>query len=397
MSRLNKDSRQLKRLVNSPNLVPINRRILKRFLIFWVLIGMSIAVIAGNGVLKQPVPAPEFTHTASTEWIGSPPLKLKDLRGNVLLIDFWTFDCWNCYRSFPRLNNMEARLAPKGLKVLSVHTPEFASVSIQHRKILNKKLYLQTVKKSSHLLMHPIINRLPDSLKFLVSKTRLRRHIEPHRNFIIVGTQNLAYLNIPKTAGTSIKKTMVKFFLSDRSLEQAEYEPYKDDYGFPKPVEAYMFRREKLALLQQQYFKFTFVRNPFSRLVSFYLDRIIKENEYYRIGKTEREFSKVAKIICKKPDVISDQHFVSQYFLVYEEGQCLVDFVGKFENLEVEFKPIQEKYDLSPLEHKRKAPTYDYRDYYTPELVEKVAKRYEKDIEVFGYQKDYEDLLAYVK
>ena len=247
--------------------------------------------------------------------------------------------------------------------------------------------------------MHPIINRLPDFLKFSVSKTRLRRHVEPHRNFIIVGTQDLAYLKIPKAACTSIRKTMVKFFLSDHSLKQAEYEPYKNVYGLglSEPVEAYIFKREKLALLQQQYFKFTFVRNPFSRLVSFYLNKIIKENQYYRIGKTEREFSKVAKIICKKPDVISDEHFVSQYCLVYEEGQCLVDFVGKFENLEVEFKPIQEKYDLSPLEHIRKMPTYDYRDYYTPELVEKVAKRYEKDIEVFGYQKDYEDLLAYVK
>ena len=114
-----------------------------KILIFWVLIGMSIAVIAGNGVLKQPVPAPEFTHTASTEWIGSPPLKLKDLRGNVLLIDFWTFDCWNCYRSFPRLNNMEARLAPKGLKVLGVHTPEFAHEKVRQNieeKIVQFKL-----------------------------------------------------------------------------------------------------------------------------------------------------------------------------------------------------------------------------------------------------------------
>ncbi|HPY42111.1 MAG TPA: redoxin domain-containing protein [Thiolinea sp.] len=71
------------------------------------------------------IPAPEFTHTTQQEWLNSKPLKLTDLRGKVVLIDVWTFGCWNCYRSFPWLNALEQRYAGKGLQVIGVHSPEF--------------------------------------------------------------------------------------------------------------------------------------------------------------------------------------------------------------------------------------------------------------------------------
>lgn len=43
----------------------------------------------------------------------------------MVLIDFWTFDCWNGYRSFPRLNEIHERLARHGLQVIGAHSPEF--------------------------------------------------------------------------------------------------------------------------------------------------------------------------------------------------------------------------------------------------------------------------------
>jgi len=72
-----------------------------------------------------PAAAPEFTHADANAWVNSAPLVLGDFRGRVLLIDVWTFDCWNCYRSIPWLKNMESRLGPKGLALLGVHSPEF--------------------------------------------------------------------------------------------------------------------------------------------------------------------------------------------------------------------------------------------------------------------------------
>ncbi len=76
-------------------------------------------------VVDPPKPLPEFTHTKPELWLNSAPLTKKQLEGKVILVDFWTFACWNCYRSFPWLNDLESRLESKGLQVIGVHSPEF--------------------------------------------------------------------------------------------------------------------------------------------------------------------------------------------------------------------------------------------------------------------------------
>ncbi len=73
----------------------------------------------------QPRTAPEFTHQESGNWINSPPLSVKQLRGKVVMLDFWTFDCWNCYRSFSWLNTLEDRFHDQAFAVIGIHTPEF--------------------------------------------------------------------------------------------------------------------------------------------------------------------------------------------------------------------------------------------------------------------------------
>jgi thiol-disulfide isomerase/thioredoxin len=91
-----------------------------------VLLGLSVYWPAQALLSTQTAePAPEFTHSQQDEWINSAPLTLESLRGQVVLLDFWTFDCWNCYRSFPWLTALEKRLAKQGLRVIGVHTPEF--------------------------------------------------------------------------------------------------------------------------------------------------------------------------------------------------------------------------------------------------------------------------------
>ncbi|MCP4996867.1 MAG: redoxin domain-containing protein [Gammaproteobacteria bacterium] len=75
---------------------------------------------------KGEVPlAPEFTHSNQSEWINSWPLTMKALKGKVLLLDFWTFDCWNCYRSFPWLHEIEEKYRDQHFLVIGIHTPEF--------------------------------------------------------------------------------------------------------------------------------------------------------------------------------------------------------------------------------------------------------------------------------
>jgi thiol-disulfide isomerase/thioredoxin len=98
-------------------------------LIALLLAGLLVAAVAlrpaSGGLLDAPLPAAEFSHSAEADWINSAPLRLAELRGRVVLLDFWTFGCWNCYRSIPWLKSVERRFGPDGLRVIGVHTPEF--------------------------------------------------------------------------------------------------------------------------------------------------------------------------------------------------------------------------------------------------------------------------------
>lgn len=58
-------------------------------------------------------------------WINSSPIRLIDLRGKVVLIDFWTYSCINCLRTLPYLNDWYKRYHSKGLVIIGIHTPEF--------------------------------------------------------------------------------------------------------------------------------------------------------------------------------------------------------------------------------------------------------------------------------
>lgn len=81
-----------------------------------------------RGVLAFPGfggPLPEFTSSRARDWINSKPLRRSDLRGKVTLVYFWAFDCWNSYRSFPWLFQMEKRFAGAGFQAVGIHTPEF--------------------------------------------------------------------------------------------------------------------------------------------------------------------------------------------------------------------------------------------------------------------------------
>jgi thiol-disulfide isomerase/thioredoxin len=59
-------------------------------------------------------------------WINSEPLSMESLRGNVVLIDFWTYTCINCIRTLPYLKEWDKKYRGDGLVIVGVHTPEFA-------------------------------------------------------------------------------------------------------------------------------------------------------------------------------------------------------------------------------------------------------------------------------
>lgn len=65
--------------------------------------------------------APEI---AGDKWINSDPLTIKELRGKVVLVDFWTFGCYNCVNTLPTLRRFHEQYGSKGLVIVGVETPE---------------------------------------------------------------------------------------------------------------------------------------------------------------------------------------------------------------------------------------------------------------------------------
>jgi cytochrome c biogenesis protein CcdA/thiol-disulfide isomerase/thioredoxin len=71
----------------------------------------------------------------AVEWLNSPPLSVEQLRGKVVLVDFWTFACINCIHTVPYVRAWAEKYKDQGLVVIGVHAPEFAF----ERKIDNVK------------------------------------------------------------------------------------------------------------------------------------------------------------------------------------------------------------------------------------------------------------------
>lgn len=67
--------------------------------------------------------APDFA--GINTWFNSKPLSMADLRGKVVLVDFWTYGCVNCVNTLPHVTDLYAKYKDKGLVVVGVHTPEF--------------------------------------------------------------------------------------------------------------------------------------------------------------------------------------------------------------------------------------------------------------------------------
>ena len=64
--------------------------------------------------------------TGATTWLNTPPLTTEQLRGKVVVVDFWTYSCINCLRSIPYVKAWAEKYKDQGLVVIGVHTPEFA-------------------------------------------------------------------------------------------------------------------------------------------------------------------------------------------------------------------------------------------------------------------------------
>jgi chondroitin 4-sulfotransferase 11 len=148
-------------------------------------------------------------------------------------------------------------------------------------------------------------------------------------------------------------------------------------------------------------FKFSVVRNPWDRLVSWwslidnarqYLDLTKPPNKFFGYVLTRARSFEEFLLRCDDEIIDSDGRkniFRNQIdYLVDDDGTIIVDLVGRFERLQESFDEISRRLGRKPVELPRTNVSRHraYSEYYTPALAEMVAKHYARDIETFGYR-----------
>ena len=149
-------------------------------------------------------------------------------------------------------------------------------------------------------------------------------------------------------------------------------------------------------LTSTSYFSFTFVRNPWSRLVSTWKDKCFSDTTsvvYKEMYSPYRNsFKDFIFTLSEDPDKfyatwegIIDRH-VRPYIDLCPLND--IDFIGRFENLQHDFNTVCDKIGIpeKKLPHKNKTKHKHYTEYYDDETRQIVAERYAKDIEYFGYE-----------
>lgn len=205
------------------------------------------------------------------------------------------------------------------------------------------------------------------------------------------------YFFIPKVACTSIKKVIAD------SLD------YKiKNINDPQSIHLIHFPYEKRNEIKEgdDFFKFAFVRNPWSRILSCYKNRIsddpnlnhgIYEDGVFKpwkqmygpkfwAGMSFKEFVNEVFLISGE---FAESHFRSQHtFLTDSKGELLPDFIGKFENLQEDFNIVCKEIGIKAVTLPRlmNSDHKHYSKYYDEETKILIGRRYKKDIELFGYE-----------
>lgn len=208
------------------------------------------------------------------------------------------------------------------------------------------------------------------------------------RIYMINHEKKLIYLINPKIACTSLKANL-----------------FNCNTKYHERIHSILWAHGKNEIAKkdfENYFIYTYVRNPFERLVSCYKNKVCQQKHYYDsylfgFILPDKGFDSFVNKIFFIPDFLSDRHFRSQYSLIYKKGKCMVDFIGKIETIKESFPKLAKKYNLSSLQYYNTTKKNNWMDYYTISTAKKVYKRYKKDFKIFGYNKYYYELINYLK
>ncbi len=198
-------------------------------------------------------------------------------------------------------------------------------------------------------------------------------------------------ISITKTGSTSVRYSL------------DEYSDIKSQGHYNKPYFHHVEADQLQTHFQEKnwkwddYFKFTFVRNPYDRLVSWW-NYIQIEYQSHQQMPTGKEIWKnlCDDIVTKNKDFTSFVRAENPVWFPKTSSECisdkdennLLDFIGRTENFQEDFNIVCDKIGIpqQQLPHKNSSNHKHYTEYYDEETKQIVAERYAKDIEHFGYE-----------
>jgi hypothetical protein len=220
--------------------------------------------------------------------------------------------------------------------------------------------------------------------------------------YIVSDERKFVYFVVQKAACTSIKSALLPLFDEDsaRAGEPLRSDVHKFFDSSPNQLKKKHFV-EELDGKYSDYFKFAFVRNPWDRLLSCYLDKLSEEGPGMKSPPAlaarvypGMPFAEFVEVVHDTPDKNANIHFRSQCSVICRWGEdrlIMADFIGRFENLEADFETVVDRIGDSRVQkmpHLMKAKSRksrSYQEFYDERLKNLVYERYREDVEKLGY------------
>lgn len=200
---------------------------------------------------------------------------------------------------------------------------------------------------------------------------------------MVISTKyNFVFVHIPKTGGTSIKRALYDYY--DAGQLSFDGERVTDLNGYRPHV----VMSEELSARYEGYFKFGFVRNPWSWHASIwkFFQRPDRNNKLITGVSFDDYLAEVCSGRTRLP------YGRNQADWLYDGDRLLVDFVGRFERLRDDFAYVVDRVGVplsaTELPHFKNAGAYDYRAMYTSQTVDAIGAKHARDIALFGYAFD---------
>lgn len=204
---------------------------------------------------------------------------------------------------------------------------------------------------------------------------------------LISEQRNFIFIHVYKNAGTSITVALLPYAgsrwkrIAGRFLNKFDIKAGVGFQNFPNHIKASQMVDAIGRQTFDSYFSFAFVRNPWDWQVSLY-NFMLKKNTHHQhdLVRKFENFDQYIRWRCQ------EEVRLQKDFIYSNEGELLVDFVGRYENLEADFQKICSRIGIeASLPRLNVSNTRPYQQFYTSETEELVRRTFEADIVTFGY------------